>query len=673
MSQNCKPTPWVHFDEWCAVRRMLFPPPPHHHHHHPHLVQRGIDRVAVWACRGRAPLAALVTAQLLRLRAADAARALDPQVVRLGYAMAVVRLVNGVVEPEQRARGTASSVADIAERCGMPRWFVDVRHDATHTSLPSLATLRLAAETALGWLRARYWEGQAARLADEPQRVGALLDEYDRASRRRLGRRQRHSQMPTGGEKGGKRKRRGGGGGGGGGGDNNENDDDAGAATTGAAKKRKKKKKRKIAAAAATAAAEEPDAADVPDDDDDAQQRLIQQCMQTVGPQSIRDVVIPALLCPPAAAAAAAAAPPVAATEGHGGEEIATPTAGMLLPERFSKPAMRILRARWEPFLTALQHAWPFFTGALCATVAESILDPPAQAILAGCSGDSNSSSSSSGKASGDSDGSMSLQWWLDALLAQLLRGKPSRTARYRISAGDGARLAACVADPRSRHAFGRGATMSRLLELCKRAKELDQRAAKGGVASMCSARGEAQEGADALEGRDAVALFELDTEMAALRGDAANVGGGGGSSSSEAPSAAARTGASVSQRMMSLEELELSMAGAENEEDEEEEGDEGEEEVADDSGEAPPRTDKSGAAHVSTGHDGWAVCEDWQPCPVGHLPGQSLLVGAGLGDLKEVLDQRAVTAAAAHAAAARPPAAPGLSAPTLSTSIVFG
>ena len=376
----------------------------------------------------------------------------------------------------------------------------------------------------------------------------------------------------------------------------------------------------------------------------------------------------------------------------------------MLLPACFSKPALRALRARWEPFLTALQHTWPFFTGALCASVAESILDPPSQLALTGVSGGRNISSSGT---VGAGDRNLSLQWWLDTLLAQLLRGKPSRTVRYRISVGDGARLAACVADSRSRHAFGQRDTMAKLLEVCKRSKELDKRAAKGGVASMCSALGEAQEGAGALEGLDAVVLFELDAEMAALRGDAADLSGGGGGGSSvcaasggasEATAAViADAAAPVKQRMMSLEELERSMAGAEEDDDDEEE------QEADDARVAAQRTDVSGMTHVTMGHDGWAVCEGWQPCPVGHLPGQSLLVGAGLGDLDNVLDQCASSAAAAHATAAHTTAAhattahaaaehaaaehaaaehaaaehaaaaPGPPASTLSTSIVFG
>jgi ribosomal biogenesis protein LAS1 len=49
------------------------------------------------------------------------------------------------------------SIAAIAERIGLPRWLVDVRHETTHMQLPSLAALRLAASQCLDWLNLNYW------------------------------------------------------------------------------------------------------------------------------------------------------------------------------------------------------------------------------------------------------------------------------------------------------------------------------------------------------------------------------------------------------------------------------------------------------------------------------------------------------------------------------------
>ena len=52
---------------------------------------------------------------------------------------------------------------------------VDVRHEATHNELPSLALLRLAAERALDWLRASYWQRQADHVTSEHARIRQLL------------------------------------------------------------------------------------------------------------------------------------------------------------------------------------------------------------------------------------------------------------------------------------------------------------------------------------------------------------------------------------------------------------------------------------------------------------------------------------------------------------------
>ena len=67
------------------------------------------------------------------------------------YAMALTRLVNGVVDPLQQ-KAHAASVHQLALEQGLPASLVDVRHECTHNRLPSLPTLRLGAEQALLWL-----------------------------------------------------------------------------------------------------------------------------------------------------------------------------------------------------------------------------------------------------------------------------------------------------------------------------------------------------------------------------------------------------------------------------------------------------------------------------------------------------------------------------------------
>ena len=64
--------------------------------------------------------------------------------LRQCYSTAVIRLVNGLVDPLQSGV-YARSIASRAAQLGLPGWLVEVRHAATHEELPSLEVLREAA------------------------------------------------------------------------------------------------------------------------------------------------------------------------------------------------------------------------------------------------------------------------------------------------------------------------------------------------------------------------------------------------------------------------------------------------------------------------------------------------------------------------------------------------
>lgn len=63
--------------------------------------------------------------------------------LRQNYAAAIIRMVNGLVDPLQ-AGAYARSIASIAAQLGLPSWLVELRHAATHEDLPSLEMLREA-------------------------------------------------------------------------------------------------------------------------------------------------------------------------------------------------------------------------------------------------------------------------------------------------------------------------------------------------------------------------------------------------------------------------------------------------------------------------------------------------------------------------------------------------
>ena len=90
--------------------------------------------------------------------------------LRLAYAAAIVRTINGLVDVYQQSRAVATSVANLATtRLGLPGWLVDVRHAATHNQLPTLPVLHLAAVTLLQYLRASYWEAALTQFHSRKQ------------------------------------------------------------------------------------------------------------------------------------------------------------------------------------------------------------------------------------------------------------------------------------------------------------------------------------------------------------------------------------------------------------------------------------------------------------------------------------------------------------------------
>ena len=69
------------------------------------------------------------------------------------------RFVNSYCDMEQKGV-VARSIASIAQELGIPTELIDIRHDVAHMLLPSVATLKLACQRALAWIKASYWDPQ---------------------------------------------------------------------------------------------------------------------------------------------------------------------------------------------------------------------------------------------------------------------------------------------------------------------------------------------------------------------------------------------------------------------------------------------------------------------------------------------------------------------------------
>ncbi|KAF9428148.1 rRNA-processing protein las1 [Entomortierella beljakovae] len=127
-----------------------------------------LRRVKAWEARGKLPHAVDSTSAFVGVMVRDWTQTCSDQDLRLMYSMVFIRFVNGYVDGFQTSRA-AKSIAYLAvEKVGMPIWFVELRHTATHDYLPSLAILRSASQQALAWINDNYWI---------PQLVSVKLDE----------------------------------------------------------------------------------------------------------------------------------------------------------------------------------------------------------------------------------------------------------------------------------------------------------------------------------------------------------------------------------------------------------------------------------------------------------------------------------------------------------------
>lgn len=102
-----------------------------------------LDQISAWRSITSLPHAVDSTLALLTVIVHDADKqGCHPQLLlRQSYATAILRLVNGLVDPLQV--GTyARSIATIAQQLGLPNWLVELRHAATHEDLPSIDLLR---------------------------------------------------------------------------------------------------------------------------------------------------------------------------------------------------------------------------------------------------------------------------------------------------------------------------------------------------------------------------------------------------------------------------------------------------------------------------------------------------------------------------------------------------
>lgn len=168
--------PWESWQLWNEVRKAIFSPLSDR-------VSAALNKIAAWRARSSLPVAVEVTWDLISIQRADpyfsgnscSERTVTNEMLCLMYAMAIMRLINGVVDQCKRQ---SSSVADRADAAGLPRMLVDIRHEVAHQELPSLSYLRVASKEALEWLKVHYWEAQNLILDNAHKHLQDKLQAY---------------------------------------------------------------------------------------------------------------------------------------------------------------------------------------------------------------------------------------------------------------------------------------------------------------------------------------------------------------------------------------------------------------------------------------------------------------------------------------------------------------
>ena len=184
--------PWRDWHEWFQVKNDLYSDstPSSRSTEARNSVSRGIKMVNVWRVRGGLPHSVESTACLLQIegcghdhkieeeegeeecggkeRMSSSSPGHSPQrsemELRMTYSLAIIRAVNGLVDPLQKGL-YADSIMSIAAARGLPSWIVELRHDSTHNQLPALSVLRSASSHLIQWFHNNYWEVQSQHIS----------------------------------------------------------------------------------------------------------------------------------------------------------------------------------------------------------------------------------------------------------------------------------------------------------------------------------------------------------------------------------------------------------------------------------------------------------------------------------------------------------------------------
>lgn len=180
-------TPWIDIWQGDCVGSVLvkaadlFESSPRSHENIKEEIRQALDTFGIWQARSpQLPLAVESTGALAGVLYHDYYNSSGPSsacTLRHAYASAILRMINGLADTLQQNRAVAASIAILCtQQLGLPSWWVDVRHEATHQQLPSLAILRASASAILRYWKQMYWDQQST--VEGMETALALLSAY---------------------------------------------------------------------------------------------------------------------------------------------------------------------------------------------------------------------------------------------------------------------------------------------------------------------------------------------------------------------------------------------------------------------------------------------------------------------------------------------------------------
>ncbi|KAK5982601.1 hypothetical protein GCK32_003291, partial [Trichostrongylus colubriformis] len=78
--------------------------------------------------------------------------------LKMQHCIVIIRFINYVNEIGQRQRQT--SIVRAVQQLGIPSWLVEIRHNASHSHVPPIGTLRMGSEFCREWIWNNFWTRQ---------------------------------------------------------------------------------------------------------------------------------------------------------------------------------------------------------------------------------------------------------------------------------------------------------------------------------------------------------------------------------------------------------------------------------------------------------------------------------------------------------------------------------